>query len=367
MNSLRWIFYAIDGHGLGHLVRLLALARQVRRRTPQAEFLFLTGSEAASLLWQEGFAHVKVPSFASTQHTGLRPRSYLTLLHTLVPSVIAAYQPQVLVVDTFPGGVCDELIPLLQWPLRRIFIYREAPPAICGSPIFQSLLRSYHQILAPHTPGEEDLPAPANISLEYVGPMLLRSREESLGREAARRRLRLPHDRFLVYVGLGGGGDPEHDRTLSWILEQAPNFPHFHFACAWPPLQTTRNEAANPNANVTWLRYFPLAECWAAFDGAISAAGYNSSHELLHHGVPTIWTPQHKKMDEQGRRAERFVQKGAGWLVSPYDSAALRIALEQLADKALRGAAADQARRLVTENGAEQAADAVLRRLASIS
>ncbi len=66
--------------------------------------------------------------------------------------------------------------------------------------------------------------------------------------------------------------------------------------------------------------------CWSAFDGAISV-GYNTAGELLHHGVPTIWIPFEKRLDDQQLRAQRAVERGAGWLVLQNDTAALRAAL----------------------------------------
>ena len=59
---MRIIFYASNGFGLGHLMRTLAIARQLRKRVGNAEFIFLTNSEASHLAWDEGFATVKLMS-----------------------------------------------------------------------------------------------------------------------------------------------------------------------------------------------------------------------------------------------------------------------------------------------------------------
>jgi UDP:flavonoid glycosyltransferase YjiC (YdhE family) len=355
MTAARWLFYSINGKGLGHLTRLLALARQIRRRRAVDEFFFLTSCEAVSLAWQEGFASLKVPSVHSVEVAGLQARSYQQLIHTVVPSVSALYHPDVIVVDTFPAGELRELLPVLQWPVRRVFIYREQKDEVCDSPGFQNALAQYHRVLVPHDEGSATVSVPAGMAAEFVGHMLLRSRDESLPREAARRRLGLPLDRLVVYVGFGGGGDSSYANLLRWVLAQAGDFPAYHFACALPPLQPSGLDQAAP-ANVSFFQYWPLAECWAGFDAAISAAGYNSAGELLHHGVPTIWVPLDKFADDQRRRAARVVAAGAGWLVPPGDTGTLRAALLDLADTAKRNAISTRAQELVPRNGAEQAA-----------
>ena len=48
------------------------------------------------------------------------------------------------------------------------------------------------------------------------------------------------------------------------------------------------------------VRDFPLSRRFRAFDLAVSAAGYNSFHELLRFGVPTLFIPnQDTALDDQ--------------------------------------------------------------------
>jgi UDP:flavonoid glycosyltransferase YjiC (YdhE family) len=56
---------------------------------------------------------------------------------------------------------------------------------------------------------------------------------------------------------------------------------------------------------------FPLATYQRAFDVAISAAGYNSFHELLRFGTPTLFVPKRNSaMDDQDRRARWAADQG---------------------------------------------------------
>jgi UDP-N-acetylglucosamine:LPS N-acetylglucosamine transferase len=66
-----------------------------------------------------------------------------------------------------------------------------------------------------------------------------------------------------------------------------------------------------------YLRLFPLAKYFRAFDLCISAAGYNSFHELIGFGVPTIFLAnEHPMMDDQAARARFAMERDAAmWLV----------------------------------------------------
>jgi UDP-N-acetylglucosamine--N-acetylmuramyl-(pentapeptide) pyrophosphoryl-undecaprenol N-acetylglucosamine transferase len=359
VKHVRWLFYAVNGLGLGHLTRLLGLARQIRQRSPNAQFLFLTTSEAESLIWQEGFASVKVPSLSACRQSGLRHSTYSCLLHTVVVNTIAAFRPQVLVVDTFPAGSGQELLPVLRWDGRRIFIYREQRQSVCQDAWFQNILKLYDLILIPHSPEEVTLPVPPEVPIAWVGPMLIRSKTESLSRQEARQRLQLSAAGRCIYVGFGGGGDSEYQPLRQWVLEQAHQFPQWQFVYSLPPL--SRTIPTSVPSNVKSISYYPLAECWSAFDAAISAVGYNTAAELLHHGVPTIWVPLPRDVDDQHQRAKRLVEQGAGWLVHPYDSTALQQALDALSKSTNQSYAAQTAQNQVAINGAEQAADYLMR------
>ena len=65
-NALRVVCYAVNGTGVGHITRLLAIARWLRRYAAaldqKLEVWFLTSSEADGLAFAEGFAAFKIPS-----------------------------------------------------------------------------------------------------------------------------------------------------------------------------------------------------------------------------------------------------------------------------------------------------------------
>ena len=176
----RLLFYAVNGLGLGHVTRLIAIARQVRRRVPDAEILFLTSSEAESVIYREGFAAFKVPSKTLRAQANIRPATYARLLQTVALNLMAAFNPHVLVVDTFPAGVIQELLPVLRWDARKVFVYRAQRPEAATSALMQNTLQLYDLALIPHHADEEDTPLPPGLHSVWTGPILIRDRSEAL-------------------------------------------------------------------------------------------------------------------------------------------------------------------------------------------
>jgi predicted glycosyltransferase len=355
--ALRILFYAVDGLGLGHVTRLLGIARQVRLQRPGAQCLFLTASEAGEVIYREGFPAFKVPSRTARATSALEPARYARLVQSVTWSLVNAFDPHVMVVDTFPAGSLQELLPLLRWNLTKVFVFRAQRPEFAADPYLQSTLRLYQHIVVPHLPGETTVPIPDGVPATWTGPILLRERDEALSREAARRRLRLDDGaRPWVLVTFGGGGDVEGRRLALRCAALQRRMPDLRLAMAPGPLWP---DAVDVPAQQV-LHYYPLAECLTAFDAAIGAAGYNSVHELLHHGVPTVLLPVAKGVDDQQARARWVVEAGAGLMLEDPDDDALVAALARVLDPAARASMVARARDLVPGGGAAAAAGAIL-------
>jgi len=364
--SYRWLIHATNGWGLGHVVRTLALARQIRARSPKSEILFLTNSEASNLIWREGFASVKLPSAQSIHQGLIENRIAIPLGRALTAGVAAAFRPQVLISDTFPLGGNTELLPMLASWAHRILIYREVPQAVVSAPEIQEILRRYHLILSAHQPGQAPMTFPPEVKVREVGDILIRSRDEGLPRDEARRRLGLPIDGFHVFFGLGGGGDDRYMEFFERIVAKAQSMAGWTLVWPVPPLLRKSGETA-VDSRVKAVSYFPLAEVWRAFDGAITFMGANTLAELMHNGVPTIFLPPREGMaDDQRSRGDRIAKHDAGWLLKSLDDDALAAAFTALADSEWRAAVSANARKLVPANGAVAAAEFLLSYLKTI-
>lgn len=352
----RLLFYAVNGLGLGHVTRLLAIARQVRARCPGAQILFVTASEADSVIYKEGFAALKLPSKTIAGAARLRPQTHAKLVQTVTWNAVAAFNPAALIVDTFPAGAMQEILPLLRWEMRRVFVYRGQQPEKARDPYFQSTLGLYDLALIPHPEGSQEMPLPDGTPAVWTGEILIRTRDETLPRAEARARLGLPPDGRVLYVTFGGGGDAELHESLA-IAFEALGTTDWTLAVANAPLDPRARPALPPNAR--WVSDYPMAECFAAFDGAVSAAGYNSVVELLHHGLPAVLLPFPRGVDDQFARVRAAVDAGAA-LTCPLEAEALDREVAQLADVSVTDSLREKAQALVPGDGAGKAAEAIL-------
>ena len=112
-QTVRIVQYAVNGTGVGHLTRLLAVSRWLRRYCAfvgvRAEIFFLTSSEADGLLFAERFASFKLPSKTAIGDAGIDKRTWLALGKQWVWHSLGLLRPDLLVVDTFPRGSYGEL------------------------------------------------------------------------------------------------------------------------------------------------------------------------------------------------------------------------------------------------------------------
>lgn len=260
-RTVRIVNYAVNGGGVGHLQRLIAINRWVRRYSAfcgvNAEIFFLTSSEADHFLFHEGFASFKIPSKTSIERAGIDKLTYIALAKQWIWHSVGLLRPDLLVIDTFPNGTFGELLSLLDLAKRRAFIYRPLKEDFAKRADFQALLPLYDLILVPDT--EEDAPVlfPDAVrgAVHYTGPVMVRERAEQLSREEARRGLGVGEKDLCVFVSAGGGGDSHATEQISKTVQALLKDPGVHAVVGAGPLY--RGNALH-GPRVTWLYSWKL-------------------------------------------------------------------------------------------------------------
>lgn len=314
MKPLRVVFYAVNGSGLGHVTRLVAIARWMRRietllsGTPP-ELVFLTSTEATSILADHRFAAFKLPSKGTARQSGLEVLEHRRLAKHFVWQMLGVMAPDLLVVDTFPQGSFDELLPVLDGPFAKVLVLRAVKPEYAQRPVFQASARLYDRLIVPHPAGSEPALAkslPPDRPAAWVGD-ILNLEAEACDRGALRAELGVQAE-TLVYLSAGGGGDPTSERTLEALVTALAAREDLHLLVGAGPLYKGRRLHG---PRLTWFDRSDVSRFFPACDAAIAAAGYNTFHELLHLGVPSAFFAQDKIADEQARRVADAVAAGA--------------------------------------------------------
>jgi UDP:flavonoid glycosyltransferase YjiC (YdhE family) len=183
-------------------------------------------------------------------------------------------------------------------------------------------------------PGELAAPADQGPTAQRtdavrVPPVSLVDVVDRLDRVTAAAELGLDPDRpaALVTLGIGAVGDvvTPGAGAVRALLEEP----------GWQVCVTragTVGEGPVPDPRVKPLvGVYPLARYLGAFDVAVSAAGYNSVHELIPTGLPTLLLPNRDtKTDDQVARATWLADAGLVLTARPDDAAEVAAAVRRL-------------------------------------
>ncbi|NUP13443.1 MAG: hypothetical protein HOW73_45980 [Polyangiaceae bacterium] len=304
------VFYAINGRGLGHLTRLLAIARAARELLEamdvSSEMEFVTTSEASFIA--DDFAVYKLPSKTAVARAGAARDRYIQRSKLLVSNLVAAQSPDLLVLDTVPYGAFQELAFLRSYARATAYIYRHQDLRSASSDLVQRHLELFDRIVVPDTEdnaNEYPVPNVARGRMSFVGSIHGYDASGAWDRERVHAYFGIPHDRRIVYVAAGGGGDGRV--WLDTLIRAVASDPSIVVLAGYGPLH--RGDCIHL-PNVVPLREGNVSRYFGGVDAAISAAGYNSFEELLAARVPTLFYAQEKGLDRQDMRIARGVEQG---------------------------------------------------------
>lgn len=345
---MRILFTTSNGTGLGHLTRSMAIAR---RLPDGVEPLFLTLSGAAPVVEGMGFPVEYVASYA-TPGSGNDYR-WSRRLRGRLRAAIAEADPEVIVFDgTHPyeallGALRRESVAV--WCRRPLWKQGSSRAPLGRAGAFDAVLE----------PGElaasED--RGPTVALRYrahrVDPIVLLDKAELLGREQACAELGLDPGATNLLVTLGQGAEVREAtaRCLRHLAARAD----VRVAALRSAIASLAGEA--PPGGVVELRAtYPMSRHFAAFDGAVAAAGYNAYHELIALGVPSLFVPMRRETDDQPARARFAGSSGIGLGATGPGDERLEALLDELCDPHRRGEIATALGELRLANGAGDAA-----------
>ncbi|KGA94173.1 hypothetical protein LptCag_0799 [Leptospirillum ferriphilum] len=353
---MRFLFYASNGLGIGHLTRLLNVAQALSKASPSSEILFLTQSEAAPFPDTCPFYAIRIPGRNRARTGGLTAKSYLQTVRPLILQAVASFDPHVLVTDTFPEGPEKELSPTMDWPIHKAFIFREQHVRRAEDPYLHQVLRRYHRILVPHDKDSVPLPSflKSDPRLSWTGPVL--PADPLFSREESRKRLGIPEHRETLLLSFGGGGDPEAKQRAKNIAAflRARNQSFFY---ASGPLARSLPEGIHAGE---WLPLWPIRPYLKAFDGIVASGGYNTVHEVLESRIPAFLCDFPRALDPQADRIDRLVREGRVMTHSGQTLSGLLSSLETFLEKRTLLSESLQTQSAPVSSGADTAARILL-------
>jgi len=289
---------------MGHLTRLLAYAR---RAQGELDPYFVSLSQAVGVVRYYGIPFEYLPSSGAT---GLTARAWNAMFVKRLCEVIERVDPEIVVFDaTYPyAGVpkIRQACPVPAWVWSRRGMWKashqgeKARSQIGKATWFDAIIEpgdfaaAYDQGITAQQPAER------------VAPVTLLDEHELSDRDSARRALGLPQDGRLALLSLGAGNINDTSRDVGAATLALRNL--------GIGICVAQNQIGTADAapdDVFPISHFPLSEYSRAFDVSISAAGYNSFHELLRFGVPSLLVPNTQTaLDDQVSRARFAADMG---------------------------------------------------------
>jgi UDP:flavonoid glycosyltransferase YjiC (YdhE family) len=346
----RVLFFSSNGVGMGHLTRLLAIARRCSGRI---EPVFLSMSQAAAVVEEFGYL---VEFTAYHSYLDLDVERWNAALRAQLKEAIAFYDARAVIFDgnTPYRGLIDARLdhPAVPFIWCRRGMWR---PGAGRTSIERS--RHFDAIIEPREIAENYDRGLTGYSRERVfavEPILLHEPSELYDRDAARAKLGLDRDRPALLVQLGSGNNYDYRDVIRLACAHAVQRNVQLAVAEW---LISEAEAGVLPAGVLRLRAYPLSRYFKAFDGVISAVGYNSFHELIAYAVPSIFTPnEHPAMDDQLMRAQFAERRGLGLCVRTSEPYRLRAALDRILEPDQRAHMIDRCQAFAFGNGAATAA-----------
>lgn len=344
-----YLFLPINGAGLGHLTRSLAVARRLKREEPDAEIVFLTTSIGVALVHREGFACHHVTPAALLNAGAIE---WNALFFKSLKNILDIHKPSRLVFDgTIPYLGLQRAMHSYR-RIRYVWIKRGLYKEGTDLSRLRSLSRGFKAVISPGELGADGGETVKDLNIYPVEPISLLDRCDLLERNTARQVLRLDPGKPCAYVQLGAGNingisdvqneiiDSLKRKGVQVILGQSP--------IALNPKPDLRADSV--------IVDYPNSKYFAAFDFAVLAGGYNSVCEAVTLGLPAIFFPNtHTGADDQFKRVQNACAFGKYHVMVEYSEKAFERVVDQLlADERLSEGAGQR-------NGADAAAELLMR------
>jgi competence ComEA-like helix-hairpin-helix protein len=344
------LFITSNGIGMGHLTRVMAIARQLPRGLKP---IIMTMSKGLPTARKQGFF---TEYFPSKKVSGLGDRGWRIGLETRVMAMIEEHEPAVVAFDgIYPYmGLRNALGahpgPTSVWIRRAMWRGDSSGNQLQFTDVFDVVLE----------PGEfaaerdEGPTVAVRDQAVTVAPIIFCNETELLPREQAEAELGLEPGRTHALIQIGEVPRRQRDFMMQTCASHILQHPETQVAILESAIS---EDLALPPAVVKLAATYPIARLYRAFDFVISAAGYNSYHELISFQVPAAFYPVRKPTDDQAARARHAEQVGVGVEVGSDTTRAVEILLQEPE----RIQMTNRARELSFSNGAREAADEIAR------
>lgn len=346
-RGLRIAFYSHDTQGLGHIRRNLAIAGALAAGQEPPAILLVAGTRLAhSLSHPQGVDCLTLPAVAKNadgeygaQQWPMPLDELLHLRGQTIAQALAAFRPDVFIVDKVPGGLMGELLPALthlrrQGHTRCVLGLRDVldEPAVAADEWHKAdgaalVANFYDSVWVYGDPQvydavrEYDFLREIAHKVRFTGYLNRWEQAGETQRDRARIAAELELDVARLALCTVGGGQDGFALAQAFAQADLPDDTGGVILAGPFMAEDERrrlHELARTRRRTRVLDFTPQPEkLLAAADWVVSMAGYNSTCEILSAGKEALLVPRVRPRLEQWIRAERLAKLGAVAAVHP--------------------------------------------------
>jgi predicted glycosyltransferase len=382
-SASRYLFYAHDGMGLGHLRRNLAIATALVELDPGASILMTASPlDVSRICVPDHVDMLALPGLrkvSNGRYMGRRLRipgdEVRAVRSALLTAAVESFKPTVLLADKHPLGVRGELRDGLEAQLARggraalgLRDVLDAPATVRAEWSRASLdahvARCFDRVLVYGSRAVLDSVQEYGLSsrvadrTEFCGYVL--NHPEGFCRAGDRAALPARRKRPVVLATVGGGEDGRP--LLEAFIETAHDARWDGIVVAGPLAAAREARLLRRRADAAGVAFYgvvPGLTRWLDdVDALVCMGGYNTMAEAVSRGTPTVCVPRTRPRVEQLIRARAFARLGLSRVLEPsrLNAAALRREVETVLGSP-RGERAARAASVLGFDGARRAAE----------
>lgn len=315
-------FIVSNGFGLGHVARMQAFAEGLKDFAPIAVMSFSAAWRGDDVLYLPSAQYLELDQFDGDTYTAEAVRQFLNAEN---PTHVF-YDGNVL-----PSGLLRVLSHHpdihLTW-IRRAMWQSDIAPQYMAQQAMVDLVMEPGDIAQSYDTGpswsQRNDFCPPN---DFLKTPAIKPQAVSLSRDVALRALKLDTNKKYALLMLGASQKPDQVAQAVRKSGLTPVIAH------WP---ISHDHAPKIDGAVV-IEQMPIAPYYNAFDVIISAAGYNSFHEILASGIKCIFVPQEDAgRDNQLGRARYAADNGHAYMCRHTDLDKLDTVLEQALSHAIK-------------------------------
>ncbi len=320
----RILMMTSNGVGLGHLTRAMAI---LDRFPPNTKTAIFTLSQGFQLAVKQGILTQFVPFH---RLTGAPNKQWNTALAEEVNDFIAFFKPNIIVFDgnTPYSGLIDALN--YHPHIKSVWLRR----ALWGkdSKVLKQRSKRFDLIIEPEEFSgrfDEGATSKDTNGVIIVPPILNINPKSRLSFKEARKSLKITYNKIVIAMMLGAGNNFEFSTIRGILISQLKQYQDVELIEIIPPIKKEKLDESNHRQ----IELYPAYRYSQGFDIMITSAGYNTFHENLLGGIPTLFIPNEAfEMDRQLLRAKHASLIGYAEILRANDRINIKEKLDRLLD-----------------------------------